>query len=270
MTLLRFIFSKRFFKHLLAAGVLAVLLPVGLYVYLSMSTEHGDSIKVPDLRSLKLNEASDILLTLDLTYVVIDSVFSEAGTPGAIFEQSPPPQAEVKEGRRVYLTMYRLTPPSEQLKVAEGMNERVAEIILENKGIRYEKKYVENQTLAGMVVEVLQKGKRLDPESNIKRGDRVSLVIGKRSDETVPVPSLKGMLLDSAISRLSNARLSVGSALYDGTVETKEDSLVARVKRQSPVPGSSIQVGSIVDLFLTVGKVKLDSTTTAGKELDLK
>ncbi|WP_306640322.1 PASTA domain-containing protein [Sanyastnella coralliicola] len=262
MEFLKFIFSKTFAKNLIFALIFVVLVPLGLYMYLSWSTEHGEHVDVPDLTGMQIADAASKLDELSLTYVVIDSVYSEKGERGAIFEQSPPAEAEVKEGRLVYLTVYRLTPPAETLKVEEGMNERVAEIILDNKGIRYEKEYVEDQLLAGMVVKVVRKGKELEPDAQIRRGERVTLVIGKLGDERVNMPSLKGMTLDSAEIALNNARLTLGSTLYDSTVLTESDSAMARVYRQSPTADGKqgVQVGSLVDLFLGIRAIEPDST----------
>jgi len=44
--------------------------------------------------------------------------------------------------------------------------------------------------------------------------------------------------------------------LYDSSVITKEDSIMATVNRQSPIANSSTraQVGGLVDLFLGIGQ----------------
>ncbi|MDG1781562.1 MAG: PASTA domain-containing protein [Flavobacteriales bacterium] len=252
MNLLKFIFSKRFLKNLLIAGVFLVVIPIVAYFWLQSYTAHGDHVVVPDVRGLVVSEAADILAEFELGYLIIDSVYSSEGKPGAVFEQSPLPQAEVKEQRAIYLTVYRITPPAETLKVAEGMNERVAEIILENKGLRYKKEYEENHLLAGMVVRVIHKGQKLGPDAQIKKGKEVTLIIGRQSDEEVSVPSLVGLPLEQAENILREARLTLGSTLYDSNVLTSEDSLAASIYRQSPRASGnqSVQVGSLVDLFL--------------------
>lgn len=268
MEILRFIFSRRFLKHLVIALVLAVVLPGILYAYLHVFTRHGEAVNVPDVRGLKINEAAELLSGNALNYVVIDSVYAEDAERGSIFQQSPPPQSAVKEQRVVYLTIYRMTPPSEVLKVEEGMDERVAEIILANKGIRYEKRFEEHQLLHGMVVKVVKKGESLTPEARIKRGDRVTLVIGQRSDEKTLLPDLIGFKLDTAKVYLSDARLTLGSTLYDGSVVTKEDSLAAQVYAQSPTfeEEKQIEAGSIVDLFLSIDPKRFDAPADVGQE----
>lgn len=268
MEILRFLFSKRFLKHLIIAVVIAVLLPGALYVYLHFFTRHGESVKVPDVRGLHIQKAAELLNGNTLNYVVIDSVYAENAERGTIFQQSPPAQSPVKEQRVVYLTIYRLTPPSEVLKVEEGMDERVAEIILENKGIRFEKRIEEHQLLHGMVVKVVKQGEELDPDARIKRGDRVTLVIGQRSDEKTLLPDMVGILLDTAIVQLADARLTLGSTLYDGSVLTKDDSLTARIYAQSPVfeEDKELEAGSIVDVFLSIDPNRFNAPSNEGDE----
>ena len=66
------------------------------------------------------------------------------------------------------------------------------------------------------------------------------------------VPSLVGLPLEQAENILREARLTLGSTLYDSNVLTSEDSLAASIYRQSPRASGnrSVQVGSLVDLFL--------------------
>lgn len=263
MGLLRFLFSKQFAKHLLVALILLLVIPGLLYLYLGWFTQHGESVVVPDVRGLRVDEAESVLKEQSLGYLVIDSVYAAGGERGTIFQQSPPPQSNVKETRDIYLTVYRQTAPSEVLKVEEGMDERVAEIILENKGITFEKRFEEHQLLHGMVVKVVQKGQELRPDAKVRKGDRVTLVIGQRSDEKTSVPNLIGFPLDTVRSRLSEARLSLGSTLYDGSVETANDSMLARVYAQSPPFDKKLEVpaGSIVDVFLTVDPDRINRSS---------
>lgn len=234
------------------AVLLVLFIPGILYIYLGWYTGHGERHEVPDVRGITVQEASDKIESAELSYLIVDSVYTEGAVPGMVFEQSPLPFSEVKRDRTVYLTVYRSTPPSETLKVAEGTNERVAEIILQNKGIRFEKQFEEHAYLSGMVVRVLHRGKELNPESQVKRGDKVTLVVGMKSNEKVPIPNLSGLSLDSALNVLSNVRLAHGVTLYDRDVLTEEDSLASRVYRQTPSAESDkpILVGSPVDLFL--------------------
>lgn len=260
MSFIRFLFSKRFFKNLFAAVLLVIVVPVILYLYLGWYTGHGDRRTVPDVRGLSVAMAEQELENEELSLLVVDSIYTEEAIPGMVFEQNPAPFSEVKRGRVVYLTVYRTTPPSEQLKVSEGTNERVAEIILQNRGIRFEKQYEEHAYLAGMVVRVLHRGKELEPTSLIKRGDKVTLVIGMRSNEKIPMPELRGFTLDSARMVLSEKRLALGATIYDKDVLSAEDSAACKVYRHIPSADDEkpILVGTPVDLFLGLKDISPD------------
>lgn len=272
MALIQFIFSKRFLKNVLYALLFVVVLPAIIYIYLNWYTGHGTHVTVPDVRGLAVTEAGTKLEDAELNFVVIDSVYSEEGQPGAVFEQTPQPFAEVKSDRAVYLTVYRNTPPAETIKIAEGMNERVAEIILQNKGIKFSKQFEEHVYLAGMVVRILHNGKVLTPESQIERGSKVILVIGRRSDEKVTIPPLAGLSIDSATSVLSRSKLVLGMQLFDAEILTPEDSAAARVYRQSPAAGSdrTILVGSPIDVFVGFKSPAPEEVTSDPDQLDVE
>lgn len=227
-----------------------------------MYTDHGDALEVPDVRGNAAEVAAEILDDLDLRSVVIDSVYSENAQGGYVFEQSPIPGAKVKEDRLIYLTVYRKTPPAEILGVKEGMNERVAQIILQNKGIKFDVQKEENHLLDRMVIRVLHKGKKLNPASQVKRGEKVTIVVGESSDGRVSIPSLVGLTLQEAEILLSTSRLTLGSTLFDFDVVTARDSSTATVYAQTPSPTEepSNQVGSLVDIYLGFRKEPLDST----------
>lgn len=217
-----------------------------------MYTDHGDALEVPDIRGNASEVAAAQLEEIGLRSVVIDSVYSENAKGGFVFEQSPLPGSKVKEDRLIYLTVYRKTPPAEVVGVKEGMNERVAQIILQNKGIKFDIQFEENHLLDKMVIRVLHRGTKLKPTSQIKKGDRVTLVVGQSSEGRVAIPSLKGLTLSEAENVLSGSRLTLGSTLFDSDVVTAQDSATAKVYAQTPSPSDepSNQVGSLVDIYL--------------------
>ncbi|MGB1032497.1 MAG: PASTA domain-containing protein [Flavobacteriales bacterium] len=241
-------------KHLLAAGVAVILILGGLYIYLHMYTGHNEHVVVPDVKGISIESAGDKLSEVGLKYVLIDSVYSPNGIGGSILEQNPPALAKVKQNRDIYLTIYRKTAPTEELKVKEGMAEGVAEIILKNKGIRFEKVYESDQVLAGMVIEVKKDKSVLSPDSRIMRGEKVILVVGKSSEEKVGIPVLTGLSLDSAEKVLQGARLTMGYPFYEGKLFTLEDSMRCTVQGQAPNPrsGKKVLVGTPIDLYLKI------------------
>ena len=73
MNLLRFLFSKSFFKQLFFAALCSVFLFLVIYFGLKIITKHNNYQKVPELRGLSLIKLSDILEKEGLRFEIIDS-----------------------------------------------------------------------------------------------------------------------------------------------------------------------------------------------------
>ena len=102
---LKKLFANKIFANILLMiailGVLITLTLVGLNFY----TRHNQSITVPNVKGLQVNEAASFLSTAGLKYEVVDSVYRRGGTPGAILEQVPKASSQIKVGRTVFLTV---------------------------------------------------------------------------------------------------------------------------------------------------------------------
>lgn len=74
-------------------------------VYLPSYTNHGEIINVPDIENMDIEEAISTLEEMNLRYVITDTVFSPKHDAHAVVKQDPKANAEVKENRKVYLTL---------------------------------------------------------------------------------------------------------------------------------------------------------------------
>jgi serine/threonine-protein kinase len=87
------------------------------------------------------------------------------------------------------------------------------------------------------------------PNSSVKKSDKVTLKVGA-APEKVQVPDVKGLSVEDATKKLTDAKLTVGPP---GTpIETEDDNLVGKVADQNPPGGQSVTVGTQVTL--SVGK----------------
>jgi hypothetical protein len=59
------------------------------FVYLPWSTNHGDAVKVPNLKGLSMDAAEDLLDEADLDYEISDSVFVSGAEPLSIIANYP-------------------------------------------------------------------------------------------------------------------------------------------------------------------------------------
>lgn len=253
MEFFRFLFSRTFLRQLLYAMVLVAAIIGGLWFYLKAYTDHGNYVSVPSLEGLSLEDAQSKLEALHLSGALVDSVWSPKSQPGMICEQSPAPGEKVKSGRQVYLTSYRFKPSFVKIGVEQGERKNVAMIRLENKGIAYDVSYEPHELLYDCVIRVEHQGKPLTAQDEVRRDERVRLVVGERRQEKVAVPRLFGMSLDNAIRTLNLASLTLGFAVFDQDILTPEDSVQSWIYEQQPGVQSrgAVRVGTEVNVWLT-------------------
>src|SRR5689334_5867694 len=89
----------------IAIGIVLLTGVVYFYIYLPGTTNHGESITVPDLTGMKLEELSDFLSQHELRYEIDDSTYSEEYPPLTILRQYPRAGAAVKENRVIYVSV---------------------------------------------------------------------------------------------------------------------------------------------------------------------
>ncbi len=270
MKLLKFIVSKTFGKNLILAIFFVLVAVFSAWFGLKWYTGHDDFVLVPNVLDLSIEEAQEKFAESSLEFLIIDSVWSDQGVGGTILRQEPSAEVKVKSGRSVYLTVYKHAPEAVKLNIKEGLNFKIAMIKLNNKGIAVDTTFQPNVLLHDCVIKVTQNGKKLEEDALVKPGEKVTLVIGRRGNQKVAVPSLYGMTLDSAQKVLGRANLSLGQPFYTADVASKMDSSLARVYMQEPKPGgeNSITIGGNVDVFLSTKRISPQAPDTLNLKYD--
>jgi len=249
--LLNFIKSKAMLKALIGVGVSWILILGLTWLGMNLNSRPWSERIVPSVEGLMKDSAIQILEHLDLQPVHLDSVFNASAIPGAVLEQSPTAGSNVKSGRPVYLTTFRVTPPDEKIGVDEGQDARLAQSLLERKGFKLRVKTEANTELDGKVVRVEHRGISLGPEERLQRGSSITLIIGEVLNKQVRIPWLIGLNLRDATKRLSNSALSVGYVEYGDSLFTRNDTLNALVVSQFPKSSAGfVKAGTAIDLFL--------------------
>jgi len=75
MNLLKYFFSRFFLKQIFLASILFGTIITIVFIYLNISTNHNNYIKVPDLKGLSIEEVTDILNKNKLKFEISDSTF---------------------------------------------------------------------------------------------------------------------------------------------------------------------------------------------------
>ena len=97
--------NRAFWLNLIAMPVVVIAIIFGVLHWLDNYTHHGQSIIVPNVKGLPLQQAEAEFNKKNLKTVVIDSNFVKGMPAGAVLEQKPTSGAKVKTGRTVYLTI---------------------------------------------------------------------------------------------------------------------------------------------------------------------
>lgn len=253
MGFLKFLFSRQAVKPLVRMGLLYLGVALVVWVFLRWYTDHGEYIAVPELKGLALTEAVRQLEEAGLTALVVDSVYDEDAPPGSVMEQSPQATSQVKDGRQVFLTVYRIQPPMERISIEEGEYAQVAIIKLKNKGIRFDVRYVPNNNMVGSVISITHGGRKLKKGDEIRRGERVVITVGESTDQAVQIPDLSGRTYAEAIALLDSLNL-VGQGYFEPDAMSTQDSALFRVCRQDPeyAPDAlPVAPGRMLDFWLS-------------------
>lgn len=241
------------------------------YVYLPATTNHEETITVPELEGIHLSEIDEFLTKRNLRYEVTrDSGYSDKYPPKSILKQYPEPGDKVKENRKIYLTLNAENPPEVKMpKLIDG-SVKNAQMVLESYNLRLgEIKYVPDLA-QNAVLEQWYNGNEIEPGTRIPKGSKINLVVGDGlGNQQLTVPDLEGMEFESAEFVIIGSGLKIGSVIQSNgtneeigsdsleTIESSPTKMV--VTRQNPEPGGKIRIGEVVDLWLEE-KQKQDST----------
>ncbi|MEZ0007917.1 beta-lactam-binding protein with PASTA domain [Flavobacterium sp. 28YEA47A] len=179
MTLGKYLTSKSFFKQLLLAFGIIVVLAFLILQWLSYATDHGTEITVPDLRKLTEQQAEEKLNELDLGYVLLDTVDYNKDFPKyTVVQQDPLPGAKVKEGRKIYIKVNSADFGMVTIPDLIEKTLRQAEPSLVALGLEIGKKTYKPYLGKDMVLEMYADGKKLKPGDKVKKASKIDLVLG--------------------------------------------------------------------------------------------
>ena len=106
MSLTKFLTSKEFLKQLGLAIVAIFVICFIILKWLNISTNHGSFVEVPDLTGKSLSTVEIELNDKDLTMEIQDSAnFNPKYPKFSVIEQYPLAGTQVKEDRKIYLTL---------------------------------------------------------------------------------------------------------------------------------------------------------------------
>jgi eukaryotic-like serine/threonine-protein kinase len=250
---------------LLALG-LSLLILFLFFQTLEFWTNHGEYLRVPDVKGKNYKEAADLLDKAGFDVVVQDSVYYDSVSPLVIIKQFPDPDATVKVNRTIYLTINRSTAPLINMPNLIGMSFRNAELEMRARGLKLGDTMYVPDIAKNAVKDQLAGGVTLKPGTPVAMGTRISLVLGAGiGNEDISVPDLFGMPYAEAVTLLESNGIILGVVLPDTDLS---DTLAGFVYWQNPERINEehkinrIRSGQMMDIKLSVLKPerKIDST----------
>jgi len=257
---------KSLTKHLLLTvglGVFIVL--VFFYIYLPSSTNHGETITVPDVENQPFDQLDNILVGRRLRYEVnADSGYSASQAPLTVLDQFPKANSKVKENRRIYVTLNARRPPLVRLPEIVGKSLMIAQAKLEAYGLKVGQPSYENAIGVNNVLRASSNGKELLNGQMIPKGSEIDLVLSNGGKSSLKMPRL--LEEDEEIARvliLGNG-LKIGTVVYvptptaviqavnqeGDTVDAVVNVSLGEVVKQRPEAGATVRLQNIVDLWV--------------------
>lgn len=179
MSLIRFIFSKKFLRQILLAGIVVIAMVFGLLWWLGYSTNHNQKLEVPDLSKLSLDEVEKVLDRNKMRYVILDSVnYNPDYPPYSVMEQIPEAGAMVKENRKIYINLNPSNYPKLAIPDVLGKTLRQVEPTLLAMGFEIGTISYKPYLAEDVVLEMHHKGRKIQPGDKIQKTSIIDLVVG--------------------------------------------------------------------------------------------
>lgn len=235
-------------KHIaIIFGFFLVLILFFFYIYLPAITNHGETITVPDLEGMPMEELDDFIVKRKLRYEVSDSSYSSDYPPLTVLSHFPAAGANVKENRKIYLTINSFIPPTTKMPDLIDRSLRNAELELRSYELKRGKIKLKPSPFENAVLEQLYQGDSIKPGTKIPKGSVIDLVVGDGyGRRQFILPGFQGMPLDEVLISLKGMDLRLGSIVNEDGMENNE----GFVYKQIPPEGSLVKVGEPIDLWV--------------------
>lgn len=179
MSLRKYLTSRVFLVQVfLSLLIIAVLGYLSMH-WLTYTTDHGHEISVPDLSKLSEEQVEEKLGSLDLDYVLLDSVDYRSDYPKfSVVEQDPLPDTKVKVGRKVYIKINASGFSS--VRIPDLIDKTYREALPTLKALGLEEgtiTYIPNLG-KDMVLEMRSNGRNLKVGDRVMKSSKIDLVLG--------------------------------------------------------------------------------------------
>ncbi|WP_370087890.1 PASTA domain-containing protein [Ekhidna sp.] len=272
---------KDFLIHLgVLIGGSALIIVIVFYIWLPVTTNHGETITVPNVQGMTVSELGDFLEKRNLRFeVTADSSYSPDHPPLAVLRQVPKPNTKVKENRKIYVTLNAESPPKVRMPKVEDLSLKSARMVLKSYDLKLgEVKFIPD-LFFGVVHEARMNGRIVLEGERIEKGSIIDLVAGDGYGNTIfQSPNLIGLDQEEAEVAIIGSGLKIGKinttsksqAGFSVIDSLGNDALDYRdiapgtVQQQYPRPELRVRIGDPIDIWI----YKPDTVSTTTTILD--
>lgn len=232
---------------LITSGTIMLGMILYFYVYLPAITNHGETITVPSIEGMSIEQLESFLVQRNLRYEVNDSSYSDKHPALTVLKQYPSAGAKVKENRVIYISLNRLTPPTVPLPNLIDGSLTNADAVLKSNELRRGRIELVRGPYLQVVKEMKYKGQPITAGTRIPKSSVIDLVVMDGGSNIVSLPDLIGYTLEDAKFVISGSNLNLEIFVVGDTIG--EEPVVLK---QKPTYPQNIRVGDIVEIW--VGK----------------
>lgn len=259
MTVLPFIKSKIFYKHVFFAITLICILVYASLFGLDLYTRHNIFYKVPDFYGVSYNKADSIVSKENLKIKVYDSLFIKDMRAGDILDQHPKAGLKVKKHRLISVTICSSKPESIPFPNLKNTAFRQTLNTLSNLGFIIGKIKYQESEYNNLVLELKYNNDTIASGCMIEKGSTIDIILGKDKDYKILTPLAIGKNIKTATNILHYSYMNVGKIYYDKSILNEQDKRNAIVWKQKPEydDNSRIETGSYFTLWITLNPNKI-------------
>lgn len=228
-----------FFINLIVGMIITYMIFKFLFFWLEKYTKHNVSVKIPNLYSLTINQAKEILTRLGLHYEIDTSNYNPKYVPYYIYNFAPPAGGIVKPGRVIFIQANANTFNFTKLPNIFFKTKYFALSRLYAKHFLVKNIFFVQNKNKGLILKVIHNNKYVNHGDALPYRSELDLVIGEGVKKNIIVPNVIGMNLSSAKGILKKNKIIIGNIFYDKK-NYNQDIINQKIYRQYPSSNSII------------------------------
>lgn len=256
---------KALLFHLAAIVILSIaLLLLFFYAILPAATHSGETLTVPNLEGMHFDKLDEYLGNRGLRYEVVkDSAYSSVYDPLTVIKQYPEPNALVKEGRKIYITLKAKEPRKVEMPNLINKSLKYVELILKSKGLKRGSITYKPDLAQNAILEQWYNGEQIKPGTPISKGSSIDLVVGDGfGNRQFTLGNFVGRNIEDVEFAINGQGLSLGSVIIQVIdedtyldidmidLDSVQVDQLGMVIKQNPEAGTTVRLGDMVDLWI--------------------